>query len=91
MTEKHEEGNVEKEAVIAGAQGSSCSHVIEKAAEHAVEPRIPLVPFVSARNDVKFVREVPLLENLGETAIRRKQPFVVAASEKKVGHLRRIY
>jgi len=49
MTEKHEEGNVEKEAVIAGARGSSCAHVIEKAAEHAVEPRIPLLPVVLAR------------------------------------------
>src|SRR5215469_793318 len=44
MTEKHEEGNVEKEAVIAGARGSSCVHVTEKAAEHAVEARIPLLP-----------------------------------------------
>src|SRR5207302_2679715 len=90
MTEKHEEGNVEKEAVIAGARASSCVQVIEQAGEHAVEPRIPLLPFVSARNDVKFVREVPLPENLGEIAIGRKQPFLVAAGEKKVGHLRRI-
>jgi len=72
MTEKHEEGNVEKEAVIAGARASSCAQMIEQAAEHAVEPRIPLLPFVSARNDVKFVREVPLLEYLREMAIRRE-------------------
>ena len=35
MTEKHEEGNVEKEAVIAGARASSCAQVIEQAAERA--------------------------------------------------------
>jgi hypothetical protein len=70
---------------------SSCAHVIEKTAEHSVQPGIPLSPIVAAWDHVKFVSEVPLLENLGETAIRREQPFLVAAREKKVGHPRRIY
>ena len=75
--------------IIAGGESSS-THVIDKAAEHTVEPRIPLIPVMPAWNDVKFVREVPLLENVREMAIRRQQPFLVAAGEKKVRHLRRI-
>jgi len=55
--------------------------------KQVVQLRIPLIPVVTTRNNVKLILKSTLLQQLRKTAIRWKQTLFVAASEKKVRDL----
>jgi hypothetical protein len=55
--------------------------------KQVVQLRIPLIPVVTTRNNVKLILKSTLLQQLRKAAIRWKQTLFVAASEKKVWHL----
>jgi hypothetical protein len=53
--------------------------VPEQAAEAVFEARIPLIPVMSAGNDVEFVGKMPFFQEMSEGAVGGEQAFCVAA------------
>jgi hypothetical protein len=54
--------------------------MFEKTPETVVQPRIPLIPVMAARNYVELVSKTTLLEKVSKLVIGGKQALLFAAS-----------